>query len=309
MKILGAVATAAAIFVCAGAHASFELVMAVASDTDAIDRFDGSTGAYLGSFATGQATGTSMTIDQSKGVCYISNFSNSSIQLWDYNTGQFLNEFSTATYGGVRGIAVDNSGNLLLGTTTGIRRISSTNFALLSTFGNVGVTYTGVEQGADGAYFAVNTSTDALERYTSGQAIQGSVGLAQGAGGSLQWQLAIAGTQGYVTDNRSCFRFNTTAAVPVIGTGYNSGLSEVLGIGVGHTTRRYVAGKTASGAAIKAFSDLGTSFTTHIRFSRPGMAADAQYGSMAVVVAPEPSSLAALCLGGLALIRRARRAR
>ncbi len=308
MRILGAVATAAAISACARAHASFELVMAIASDTDAIDRFDGSTGAYLGSFATGQATGTAMTIDQSKGVCYISNFNAGSIQAWDYNTGQFLNEFSTSTYGSVRGIAIDNSGNLLLGTTTGIRRISSTNFALLSTFGNVGVTYTGVEQGADGAYFAVNITSDALERYTSGQALQSAVGLPPGGGTSLQWQIAIAGTQGYVTDNLTCFRFNTTASVPVLGTGYTPSLVDMLGIGVGHTTRRYVSGKQSNVGAIQAFSDLGTSFTTHIKFGRAGMAAGSQYGSLAVVVAPEPSSIAALCLGGLALMRRARRA-
>jgi hypothetical protein len=289
--------------------ASFELVLGIDETNMQIDRFDGVTGAYLGSFAKGvTGGGGALAIDQSKGLCYNNNFLNRTIQVWNYNTGEFVNEYATTNT--LRGLAINNAGELLLGTTNGIQRVNPSTGAVIATyFGSV--SFSGVEQAPDGSYVAVNISNNTLVKYDSNFVQTGGAPFGMGTASAIQWQIAFAGTQGYATNNDAVVQFSVSGSAPDLGTSYNpASIERVLGVGVGHASRRYAAGRTPSTnlPAIHAFSDVGGGgYVSHITFSRPG-AATGYYDSIAVVVAPEPSTIMGFAVG-LALLARRRRAR
>lgn len=287
---------------CAAACASFELVLAL-DNTGRVHRFDGITGAYFGSFGNGSMTGPlGMAIDRSNGRAYVGDVGNV-VQVWNYNTGNFINMFSVGS-ASVSSLWLDNSNNLLIGTNSGIRRYT-TSGTFLNAFGGV-VDYNGVSQGPDGAYYAVDNSSDRLARFSSSFVFTGSVPL-PGAPPAQQWQIQWAGNQGYVADAEKVVMFTAGATAPVLGSSYNPGnMDLVFGVGIGHGPRRYASGGNVGGTApvIHAFSDLGGVFFPQntITHSGPSYFVDLQ-----VVAAPEPGSWLAGAVGLSALVLRRRK--
>ena len=107
------------------ANASFEIVLAVDFIGGKIDRFDGISGTSFGSFGAGSlgnSATTCMDIDRKTGLAYIG-ANLTTVQVWNYNTGEFNSSFFVGGAGRIRGIYIDNSGNLLLGTDAGYEAI------------------------------------------------------------------------------------------------------------------------------------------------------------------------------------------
>lgn len=297
----------------AASQASYELLMAVDFGAQTVRRFDGVTGAQLGSFGKGYLrTATSIAINSSINEAYVLDRSGGNrIYAFNYNTGEYLRDFSVGgyTYGNV---SLASNGDLLMGSTnnsgsSALQRFSKTG-SLISTY----LTYGGQNSNnfvtaSDGAMYAVDYNGSYLLRYaTPGASYTTFLGNSNFAG--YRGQMVSSGSLGYslnfYTPQITPLTLSSTLAVGTTVT-LAAYFSFLDGATFGHGNILYIAGSNSTGYPTILRYNTATNTVLNTVFTDT---ATGEFAAMACVVAPEPSSLIGLGLGaGFLLMLRRRR--
>ena len=162
--------------------------------TDQVLKYDGSTGAYLGTFVTAGSGGVdapTALLFRGDGYLYVSSYNTDAILRYDAVTGAFVDTFVTSASGGLNGpgdFAFGADGNLYVsGTNSVVKRFDGTTGAFIDDFtavsaGGLGESI-GLEFGPDGNLYVANFTEDEVLVFdgTSGALIGNYVGT--GAGG------------------------------------------------------------------------------------------------------------------------------
>ncbi len=300
------------ISVACASRASFELVMAVeyagSASAGRVHRFDGDTGADLGWFGGSELRAPlSISINQSLGRAYVYTYGG---QIWtyNYNTGAYINNFSAGSTG-LGTVSVASDGNLLVGSSTSLRKINANT-------GSTMVTYkmypfeapyvTGM--GADGNVYVVDSNSSGLNwllqynpaggeyvnYYGPDPLLKSVVGQIASVGNSIA--CAVGTTKRLMMWDMSLNRTLNLDLSATLGT-------EVDGVAYGHGARMYVSGLNASGGSIVRYNRSSGEIVPFVSST------SYNYVSLATVVAPEPTSIAGLGLAVLLLGRRRRTTR
>lgn len=284
--------------VTARAQASYELLLVADLSTDSIHRFDPVTGAYFGSFGAGMMGDPAhIAVDRSQGIAYVTNYQLGTVQKWNYSSGTLLAEWGVAQ---PWGITMRHDGNLLVGTSTGARVYTPTG-QWLSTLASGAAAY-GV--GFDGSNYFVGLSGSVRKYATTGTLVESvTTGSAHWYGMTFRNGVAYGGGYGL---NGQYGRFDTasmtgyaTQPVGTLASGFH-----IEGFALSHGMTMYMLGRNPSNAAQGLITrwHLGvngslSTFGSNVIQSPTGMA---------IVLAPEPTSLLALG-AGLLLVRRRKR--
>lgn len=289
------------------AHASYELMLVADSGTNSIHRFDASSGAYLGSFGAGRFSAlTSIAVNASTGMCYVSDFNRGTISEFDYSNGLLMNEFLVyGTSGAPRNVAVLPTGDLLVAGQSGLVRLS-TYGSLVRTYATGA--YAGCGYSPDGYAYGVDASST-LRRYNASSGALSGVTTLPSISISFYWQMAFSGPVGYLADpDHQGVRSLTSANPPVSANLYlTPTVDKPRALAFGHGPTLYVAGVNAANSAqgiVQTYSTVSGSMYQTVSFGQSQLKNPM---SIAVVVAPEPSSIAALGLGALLILRRKRK--
>lgn len=300
------------------AHASFELVMVADRGTQSIHRFDGTTGLYLGSFGGGYVQNPiGLCIDQATGRAFVADAvsgdgtTNSNARVWtfNYNTGEYLSSFSTPFPYLYPQIAFRNNA-LYVGMSGNIADVYTTSGSTLNAYGFSGSTSPrGTAVDDNGKIWTVegNKVYTLLPGGGTTAFTMASPVAASTANG--QRQIAISGSRMLAAGAISISRINLSglvAANPLnpISTSTFATYTAINGVGFGHGDIGYFTGTVSAGQG--RISRILYSEGLTLQTFGSGILNDPR--SVAVVVAPEPSSFIALGLGALALLRRRKRA-
>ncbi len=301
LRSFRALAVAAGIVMAVSGFASFELLLVSDLFTNSVHRFDGTTGTYFGSFGAGRLSGpVGVAVDSAKGLAYISSNLTSTVQVYEYSTGVFRDEFLVGP--SARGLAILGS-SLYMGCSNGINQYT-TSGSLVRTFGTG--TYNDVHIGSDGAVYGYSVSRSAVERFTPSGAAAGTFTPAADTASYPHWMGAAVGGRFYLTNSqtRKLEIITEGASMTSLGTYTTTGVDQPRAIALGHGLSAYVGGFVPGGTA--GCQIIPISLVT----GRPGTAFGASalrdIGGMASVVAPEPSGLVGLLVGVAAIMSRRR---
>ncbi len=306
------------------ANASFDLILVTQNNGSAprVLRFDGTSGAYFGSFGDGILPATNviqpMAVDSSKGIAYVANYTPTGGALrlfsFNYSTGALLNDVLIGSTGGnfASGLTLLPSGQLLVfRSNSTVSRVDPNTGAILATGSfQSGATYYSGGYTSSGWGYAEDFSRHELIFFNpQSMAFGGVVPLAVQSADTFQMnsngsRLAIPDSGDKVI---RWYQPGSNGA-PGAETTQSTGTFAPTGAAFGHGNQLYVLGTTS------------TSTTGILRISNSGgiggVISNAElketYGNLVVVTAPEPGSLAAWIAGGLAgfiLRRRSRQAR
>jgi len=151
MKI---VSCALALAVVGTASASYELMFATDRVGQKINRYDAISGAYLGSFGQGfSASFSRMTPDPATGTLYVGDNSSERILKFNYNTGEFMGFIPTTGYNTYQCLRLSDGSFVVGGEQTTYGHFSSTGVKL-DTF-SYPVTVLGLTQASNGFVYAV----------------------------------------------------------------------------------------------------------------------------------------------------------
>ncbi|MBN8691321.1 MAG: PEP-CTERM sorting domain-containing protein [Armatimonadetes bacterium] len=295
------------------AQASFTLALVADNVGRCIHRYDLDSGVYLGKFgqfALGSAY--TMGLDQTRNKLYVGE--SSTIKAFNYNTGEYLYSMNGITS---VGLGVFSNGDLLTSTGGSVSRINSTTGATINTYnlsaGGLQGTVAGIAVDENDRVYisdAVVGSTSNNARIDvfggTGTYILSSAVYTQRLNNSYQQMTARGGKLAIGSDTLGGhYQFNYTNSTMVYGlTGFSyGGMTQSMGNGFGHGNLLYVTGMDGSGNPLLQVTD-SYSMTTTIptpQISTNGMR------QMAIVVAPEPGTIAALALGIAFLNRRRKR--
>lgn len=291
------------------------------SATKSIHRFDGSNGAYLGSFGSGFISNLqNLAIDQATNSAYVSDAGTGLTRVFNYNTGVHLFDYVS--------LGSNGSGQTLTRTPTGfVLGYYTQGWSMLDNSG----TQTSFVQGLQvGGTVPISMAS---ARHQSGIVVGAAFSGASAAVASLQLlnpNLTTATAKTFdVTDmgtwtdlGQVCISGNTGAWIATTGvlrtfsvnsagttilmsassyvpSGFTAGTTR--GVGMGHGRTVYVSGRNAantSGIISRGVLGSSTSLGTF------GAGILQQPMMMQVVVAPEPGTLVALSFGALLLRRR-----
>ena len=295
------------------ASASYDLLLVTDSVNNQIRRYDGSTGASLGSIGVGRMNSpTGIAIDKNSGLVYVSHFNTNSISVWNYSTGVFVNEFSVA--GGVRGICVSNAGTIFAACGSSIQ-IYSTSGQSLGSFGSATM-FTEVQQQPNGTIFATVRDSSGVFRmsnYTASFALAGT----SAANTYATWfpfQSVVVGNSLLVAAGDTIgpvgqLSIYSTASTPVLQSNkVTSEYARIEGIANGHGNMFYITGALTSDTTKSAISPARYLNGTLTVFPSFGAFSGTSV-SMASVIAPEPGPFIVLGLGVCALLKRRASAR
>lgn len=283
-----------AILVAPAANASYELLLTCDYQLGRISRWDPVTGMNLGSFGQGTLLSPAkIAVNKAIGVAYVTDYQASTVSAWNYSTGAPINDF---VVNGVWGIEVLGNGNLLIGTGSGARIYSPTGTLVqnITSSTSYGVGY-------DGTNIYVGNGSS-LGKYTMGGTLISSVS----TGSHLIYQMAFRNGVGYLSGVNGLGKvgiLNTSSMSfsQVIVSGMSGDLEAVS---LGHLNRLYVGG------TLTASSNQGFA-RTFLNGSQYGSFGAGSFGTRisgsAIIVAPEPSSLAILALGAGCWLARRRR--
>lgn len=285
------------------AHASYDLVLVADETTASVHRFDGNSGAYLGQFGKSRlAVPQGLAVNAATGLAYVASFGTSTIQVYNYNTGVFMNEFAL----GLAPRCMSWIGSdLLISGTGGLRRYT-TSGSLVTTYSNDDLIM-GCTVGSDGFVYTYNYTLGQFQRYSAAGTLVGSTANSTDFAGYPRYGVLKYGSQNIWTNySTHKIEFQSTPAMTMSSSfSISSLINNPIGLAPGHSSALYVSGySTASGspgviAQVSALTGrVGLTFGNGILIQPRGMAS---------VVAPEPSTWFALGLGVLALARRRKR--
>lgn len=290
------------------ASASFELALISDRTANVVHRMDPVTGAYLGSFGQNFLNNPGgVVLDQANNTVYVADTNR--VTRWNYNTGDYLGTFATAS-GTVTSFSQNQSdGSLNVTSGGGIKRYNTAGTLIRTYTSTSGFAYQSGILANDGFYY-VSTRTGSnrrLDRFNASTGVFIS---------SQQWfadryvprtgntyvnlfSNAAAPSPSYVEVDT----LNSGAALSAFDT--TIALREVSGGAFGHNGLLYVVGLDAAaptrGGIIKfdlVSSTSGSVYGTSFLQNPSGIA---------VVVAPEPGGVFALALGATLILRTRRK--
>lgn len=223
------------------ALASYDLLLVPDEGTNSVHRFDGTSGAYLGEFGKGRLSfPQSVAVDPSTGRAYVTSFFTNSIQVYNYSTGLFLNEFTVP--GNPRSIAF-SGGNLLI-SGDGFARRYTTSGSSLTTFATSGV-HSGLAVGSDGNVYIYNLDSIALRRYTPAGILLNTAAIPANGGWARYQAMTYGDSLVFVDGTSNDIDFITANASMPITRSINVGsaIFDVTGITAGHGPSAYVCGR------------------------------------------------------------------
>ncbi len=283
-------------------HASFELLMVLDGTTKSVHRFDPVSGAYFGAFGAGWLNNPQCLVaDKNTNTVWVYDDGGLNPDIcfgFDYNTGARKFSFQV---GGLLSAPVQMTqlanGNLIFAgngfmngyTTAGILVGSGSPISGMG----------GVTQGADGQIYVQDTVNKTLARISTNFSLLGasSATVFTNEGQAI----AVANDIYVATRGSTVFRNSTTFSGWVQINASN--FSQTRGLSRGHEDVVYISGLDTAGTAglVQAWdtraSRFGPIFGTSVLKNPLGSA---------IVIAPEPSSMALLGLGMLLLARRRR---
>jgi len=269
---------------------SYELLCVTDYNNHVVRRFDGVTGASLGSFGgPGRMLNpTGIALDATTGLAYVANSTSKVIQVWNYSTGVLQRQFEVSS--NVTQVTRLSSGDLMMATNSGLH-VYSTDGAFVTTFAS-GLINGAVEAPDGSIWYGVSGGGTQIYRTNFGA---GPASISLGAYLPFR-QMAVVGDQVVLgagtASNDAVYAVNwSTYSIT------SSGLtSPAYGVAKGHSGNYYLAQSNSIIAGNTAF--LGT-------HSAPfGVVPGGFYFSMDSVVAPEPGTLLAVGLGLLVSVRR-----
>ncbi len=295
-SILFALAVSAA----AASQASFELLLAVDNAEGKVHRFDPVTGISLGSFGQGMMLGPAkIAINESSGVAYVSNYGLNSVQMWNYNTGAYLGDLTNSVTGPWGIVRLDN-GNIAIANGALVRTFNSTG-SLLSSFST-----SGFGLGTDGVNLFAGESGQ-IRKFSASGTLLGTLLTP----GRVNYDIQIRGTTAYSSGANYTNKFGRFN--PVTMTGYTettvsslSAAADVYSTALSHGAILYVPGSSTAAGNPTVFSRYHTTAGTTIS-NFGNLPTTSLITGTAIVLAPEPGTMAALGLGAAALLRRRRR--
>jgi len=306
---------------CAPAFASFELVMVGDSATKSIHRFDGSTGAYLGSFGSGFISNLqNLAIDQATNYAYVSDAGTGLTRVFNYNTGVHLYDYVSLGSNGSSQTLSRTPNGFVVGYYTGGWSLLdnsglATNYlAALQVGGTIPIGMASVRHdsgniigaafsGASDAVASLQLLDPVLGTATAKTLDVTDMGAWTGIG-----QISVSGNTGtWITTTGNLRTFSVDSegtTISLTGSSYTpSGFftGTTRGVGMGHGRTVYVSGRNAANTSgIISRGVLGSSAS----LGTFGAGILQQPMMMQVVVAPEPGTLVALSFGALLLRRR-----
>lgn len=291
------------------------------SATKSIHRFDGSTGAYLGSFGSGFISNLqNLAIDQATNSAYVSDAGTGLTRVFNYNTGVHLFDYaSLGSNGSGQTLAriptgfvigyytagwsiLDNSGsqtNFVLGLQVG----GTSPIAMASVRHDSGNIIGAAFSGASAAVASLQLLNPSLATATAKTLDVTDMGVWTELG-----QVSVSGNSGtWITTTGNLRTFSVNSAGTTISMGASSYIptgfapGTTRGVGMGHGRTVYVSGRNAANTSgIISRGVLGSSAS----LGTFGAGILQQPMMMQVVVAPEPGTLVALSFGALLLRRR-----
>jgi|GEM_PF-6798136 len=303
-----------AFFAPVASQASYELLLAASITDNKIHRYDGDTGAYLGSFGSGLQYSWGVIADQPRNIAYVTG--GERVFKYNYNTGELVGSFAY-TLGGDRWAAINAAGTefyapgsgaiTVLNSTTGatIRTISRAAFNARSvtTIANNVIMVFGTEAGNVVAH-TFNTSTGALIQTASlgagNFALQSAI-----LGGTNSVVAHIVDSDGSTEVARVGFTASgalTGSAIQTINPYYTALDEGGWGMATSHTGVWMTGAYDTTDAATPEFRRYVGAPLVQERLYRP--AQKHIFTSFATVLAPEPSVMIGLGMGVVALIRR-----
>lgn len=287
------------------ALASYELMLVVDQSKDSISRFDALTGASLGTFGELQLSDPqSIALIKGTSECLVFDNTTDRVNRFNYSTGEYLSSFVLPIAPAPSQILEPLPDGTFLSwgyLTSQLYRISATGGLLNSYAAPAGgsfVSAAGV--GPSGEVYAAWVGTNKIHRYGINGATQG-VSAASGpfADGT---QMSTNSAFGYFTQStNTLYKFlpgNPATGIEAV----TFAASTILyGVAMGHGDLTYACGKDASGAGIWVLN--GATKNQVGKFTPSGVTTPIH---MAIVVAPEPTTMLALGVGIAALLRRKR---
>lgn len=299
MKIKQVCFIAAAASMVSSAHASYELVLAANINTfgtSGIQRFDGNTGAYLGTFGQGVLQNPDqIAVDPSDGTCYVTDQSSSSIFAFNYSTGEYIRGYGLAN---ALQICLLKNGHFLASSGSNLYEFTKSG-TLVQIVASSGQIFS-LGQAADGTIFTCDSARNVRRFNSTLSSVLGNSVIANNIYGSF----AFRGSEIYASDysNNKVVTLSLSNSPVVTGTrSLPSGYTTPLGLAMGHDDRLFV-GINAPADTSKAICryQLASGMSTPYQFG----STSTQVRGIAVVNAPEPSTWLAIGLGVIGLARR-----
>ncbi len=308
---------------CAGAHASYELLMVADSVAKTIKRYDPISGASFGTIGTGYLTAP-LSVSMSGGVLYAldqvsAGFGGTRIRKFNPSTGEYLGSFPLSSSWGKSG-----AGSQLVMGPSGYAYVSDSQVSgsgYVNRYGPGSGAY-GTFYGQEGNSFATGVALSADESlvYSAGLSSSkiywhnSSTGALMGSAplpaSSSPVHMVRDGNRLYVACESPAaqlrvFTIGANGALATAGTySYSQfGYGAVVGIAVGHNNAVYVSGVTNNTGKLAIHRLDGITGDYMGEFG--GGTLSSPFG-MAIITAPEPTTLAAWGLGALLLARRRR---
>lgn len=299
MRLSRTLVVLAALSSTALSQASFELLLAVDHTTRQVHRFDPVSGISLGSFGSGYMVGPAkIALDTASGIAYISDYNLGAVQKWDYNTGTYLGDLTTST-SSAWGMVRLNNGNIAIADGLNVRTFNPAGTQVGSFVAG------GYGLGTDGTNLFVG-SYGGITKYSSSGTLLGSITTTGRTSLEIQVRGGIAYTSGQGYGNKFG-QFNAATM-----TGYSektvSNLSTVMdieGLTFSHGTYVYTAGQSVNAGTPTVISRFNLANGSAVS-SLGNFASSTRITGMAIVLAPEPGTLAIFALGLAALVRKRR---
>ncbi len=300
----------------AASRASFELLLALDYFGHQVLRYDGETGIAFGKFGRDRLINPgAMSLDQPSSRVTVYDLALNSFQVFNYNTGELLQEIPGPGYTAALMAPITGGGFLMGDYNSNTVRRYSANGTVLATFqapaGAGPVRAMG--QAPDGSVYIIHRETYEISRYSpnGGNRLNVVTGFVPEIADCRQMVfqgdsvvLSMGNTYGLnQKEGWLRFSYNTTNwGTPAVTI--SNILEQSLGLGAGHNEQVYLGGWDSSG---NGFIE-GYHRTSRLLRQTIALPSGSRPVSLAVVLAPEPSGLAFGCMGiGLALCRRKRK--
>jgi len=294
----------ASALVCSQAFASFELALITDSTQKCVHRYDPVTGAYMGNFGKGSLLNvTSIAVDRSTSKAFV--LDGYIIRSFNFNTGEYLGS-SGSVFSTSAKLAVDPVGGRVYVNNGPYVDAYDESLTFQTTYTEAGASFTAMDI-IGGRYLTVQNQAagrlDYLDlslaspTFVAGSVTGDSTGITTMAArndGSGRGIFFRSVAPGYIRlHNQSTAYANNLA----------TSLTTVSGLASGHGGKFYAVGTNASGASVMgryiADSSLYGGESDVLNISNVTTPA-----GIATVIAPEPSTMVALGLGALALLKR-----
>lgn len=300
------------------AHGSFELILAANITDNKIDRYDGDTGAYLGSFGGSSGTNWTVVADQPRNLVYMTGNNGSRVNKYNYNTGELVGTF-TGTFATDGWQTINSAGTEFYNPRgTNIEVINPNTGAIIRTITRAGMSFRSVVSVANQTIVATGIEAGNLVARSYNTATGASIDAQIITPASFTTQSSLIGGQSAI----AAHYYEGDAATNIARVGYNAfgnftgfstqtvqTLGNLLGangqgMAKGHVGVWMVGGNTAGAIANPVLRRYIGSTT--LDFEREYTLRTKTYTSITTVLAPEPGTMLALG-GGLALFLRRRR--